>query len=70
MDISGVRSRVSSPLPPNAEDLAAVLAARVAMNATVSKAAATATVDAAVTLPDEASSAAAVLASGKVDMYL
>jgi hypothetical protein len=67
MDISGVSSRISSPTPPGADDLASVLSARIAMADKAAKVTIAANAAAAVSATADATSA---LASGKVDMYL
>jgi hypothetical protein len=67
MDVSGVSGRGSSPTPPNADDLAAVLAARIAMADKTAKITIAVNAAAAVSATAEATSA---LSSGKVDMYL
>jgi hypothetical protein len=67
MDISGLSSRITAPTPPGADDLAAVLAARIAMSDKAARVTIAANAAAAVSATAEATSA---LSSGKVDMYL
>jgi hypothetical protein len=67
MDVSGITSRISSPTPPGADDLASVLAARIAMNDKAARVTIAANAAAAVSATADATSA---LSSGKVDMYL